>query len=291
VAALRAEIARLNQVGGPQPEPQPEPQPQPQPEPAPEPAPEPEPEPEPQPEPEPEVKPNAEAEPTSEQKPRIMIVGAPASGKGTQCERLVEKYGLKLIGTGDLLRAAVVAGTELGTSAKAHMDKGEVVPDELLLPVVIAGLTERGDGGARGGATGEVEGGWLLDGFPRTAEQAQALKDAGIMPDVLLVLDVPDEELTARTVHRRLDPVSGKLYHLKTDPPESEEVAARLVQRSADTVEKITDQLYHYNKHTDAICEVYAEQVRRVDADRKEEELSATIDEAIEESQRATTLG
>ena len=93
--------------------------------------------------------------------------------------------------------------------------------------------------------------GWLLDGFPRNLEQAEALREAGVMPDVLLVLEVPDEELTARCVDRRLDPVSGKIYHLKTDPPPAdEEVVSRLVQRGADQPEKVAEVLEKYRERT-----------------------------------------
>jgi adenylate kinase len=196
--------------------------------------------------------------------PRIIISGAPASGKGTQCERLVAKYGIKHISTGDLLRAAVVAETDLGKSAKGHMEKGELVPDELLIPLVAQGLSG-------------VSEGWLLDGFPRTEGQAQALKDAGILPDVLLVLDVPDEELTARCVDRRLDPVGGKIYHLKTNPPENDEIAARLVQRADDTAEKIQTRLKLYHENKDAVCSVFADQVRHVDGNRDADAVNAAI--------------
>ena len=201
--------------------------------------------------------------------PRIIIAGAPASGKGTQCERLVEKYGIKHISTGDLLRAAVVAETDLGKNAKGHMEKGELVPDELLIPLVAEGLT------------GVTEG-WLLDGFPRTQVQAQALKDAGILPDVLLVLDVPDEELTGRCVNRRMDPVSGKIYHLETNPPENDEVAARLVQRGDDTAEKIQTRLKLYHENKDAVCAVFADQVRRVDGNRAADEVSTAIGRIVD---------
>jgi adenylate kinase len=196
--------------------------------------------------------------------PRIIIAGAPASGKGTQCERLVAKYGIKHISTGDLLRAAVVAGTDLGKTAKGHMEKGELVPDELLIPLVAEGLSG-------------VSEGWLLDGFPRTQGQAQALKDTGVVPDVLLVLDVPDSELTGRCVDRRIDPVSGKIYHLKTNPPEDDEIAARLVQRADDTAEKIQTRLKLYHENKDAVCAVFADQVRHVDGNRAADEVSTAI--------------
>ena len=201
--------------------------------------------------------------------PRIIIAGAPASGKGTQCERIVEKYGIKHISTGDLLRAAVVAETELGQKAKGHMEKGELVPDELLIPLVADGLSA-------------TEEGWLLDGFPRTQPQAQALKDSGVVPDVLLVLDVPDEELTGRCVDRRLDPISGKIYHLKNNPPEDEEVAARLIQRSDDTAEKIQTRLRLYHENKDAVCAVFADQVRRVDGNRPAETVTAAIEKIVD---------
>ena len=211
----------------------------------------------------------AEASAAASSAPRIIIAGAPASGKGTQCERIVEKYGIKHISTGDLLRAAVVAETELGQKAKGHMEKGELVPDELLIPLVADGLSA-------------TEEGWLLDGFPRTQPQAQALKDSGVVPDVLLVLDVPDEELTGRCVDRRLDPISGKIYHLKNNPPEDEEVAARLIQRSDDTAEKIQTRLRLYHENKDAVCAVFADQVRRVDGNRPAETVTAAIEKIVD---------
>ena len=119
------------------------------------------------------------------QMPRIIIAGAPASGKGAQCERIRAKYGIDIIGTGDLLRAAVANDSnELGRAAKSYMDKGETVPDELLVPLVVERLIGHGNEEAQSR-------GWLLDGFPRTAEQAEALKSAGVVPDLLLVIDVP----------------------------------------------------------------------------------------------------
>ena len=199
----------------------------------------------------------------------VVIFGPPGVGKGTQSKHLAKRYGLCHISTGDLLRAAVVAETELGQQAKGHMEKGELVPDELLIPLVADGLSA-------------TEEGWLLDGFPRTQPQAQALKDSGVVPDVLLVLDVPDEELTGRCVDRRLDPISGKIYHLKNNPPEDEEVAARLIQRSDDTAEKIQTRLRLYHENKDAVCAVFADQVRRVDGNRPAETVTAAIEKIVD---------
>ena len=127
---------------------------------------------------------------------RLIICGAPASGKGTQCERIRERYGVVHLSTGDMLRAAVAVGTEVGCEAAAYMDKGALVPDDVIIDVVVERLSQP-DCRSRG---------WLLDGFPRTAAQAAALSAAGIVPDGVLLLDVPDDALVERVVGRRLDP-------------------------------------------------------------------------------------
>eukprot|EP01051_Picozoa_sp_SAG22_P004558 SAG22_NODE_247_length_13918_cov_7.885375_2_plen_1010_part_00 len=203
------------------------------------------------------------ADGASSTKYNIIICGAPASGKGGQCEMLVEKYKVKHVSTGDLLRAAVAAGSEAGLAAKAIMDEGKLVPDEMLVSVVAAGLKD-------------VTEGWLLDGFPRSKEQAQALKDAGVVPDVLLVLDVPDSVLVDKCVQRRLDPETGKMYHLATDPPPAD-VAERVIQRADDSEEKTLARLAQYNETKEAVCEVYAAQAKHVSADKDEAAVSADI--------------
>ncbi|PPD98259.1 hypothetical protein GOBAR_DD04686 [Gossypium barbadense] len=157
-----------------------------------------------------------------------MISGAPASGKGTQCELIVQKFGLVHISTGDLLRAEVSSGTEIGNKAKEFMNSGRLVPDEIVTAMVTVRLSRQD----------AKEKGWLLDGYPRSFAQAQSLEELNIRPDIYIVLDVPDEILIDRCVGRRLDPVTGKIYHLKNFPPESEEIKARLVTRADDTEEK-----------------------------------------------------
>ncbi|XP_064958937.1 probable adenylate kinase 5, chloroplastic isoform X2 [Musa acuminata AAA Group] len=160
---------------------------------------------------------------------KVMISGAPASGKGTQCQMLVEKYGLVHISTGDLLRAEVSSGTEIGKKAKEYMDTGMLVPDEIVTDMVVSRLSQKD----------VKEKGWLLDGYPRSSSQAGSLERMKIRPDIFIVLEVPDEILIDRCVGRRMDPVSGKIYHLKNFPPETEEISARLITRTDDTQEKV----------------------------------------------------
>ena len=152
----------------------------------------------------------------------VVICGAPASGKGTQCEMIKSEFGLVHLSTGDILRAAVQEGTPLGKTAKGYMDSGQLVPDELIIDVICARLKQE-DCQTQG---------WLLDGFPRTKTQADALTKAGMVPDCFLMLDVPEEILVERVTGRRTDPVTGKIYHMTFKPPETPEIAARVVQRS-----------------------------------------------------------
>ncbi|KAG5006612.1 hypothetical protein JHK85_025154 [Glycine max] len=139
------------------------------------------------------------------------------------------KFGLVHISTGDLLRAEVGAGTEIGNKAKEFMNAGQLVPDEIVTAMVAARLTRED----------AKQTGWLLDGYPRSYGQAQSLEKMQIRPNVYIVLDVPDEILIDRCVGRRLDPVTGKIYHLKFFPPDTEEIKARLITRPDDTEEKV----------------------------------------------------
>ncbi|CAN6876513.1 unnamed protein product [Brassica oleracea] len=167
---------------------------------------------------------------------KVMISGAPASGKGTQCELITQKYGLVHISAGDLLRAEIASGSENGRLAKEHMEKGQLVPNEIVVMMVKDRLSQ----------TDAEQNGWLLDGYPRSSSQATALKGFGFHPDLFIVLEVPEDILVERVVGRRLDPVTGKIYHLKYSPPETEEIAARLTQRFDDTEEKASLYLYIY---------------------------------------------
>jgi adenylate kinase len=195
--------------------------------------------------------------------PRIIIAGAPASGKGTQCEFIKEEWGCVHLSTGDMLRAAVAAGTPTGLKAKGYMDSGQLVPDEVIIGVIIDRLAE----------TDCVERGWLLDGFPRTRAQADALSAAGLVCDVFVLLDVPDSLLVERVCGRRSDPETGKIYHIKYSPPESAEVAARLTQRSDDTEEAISVRIAAFHKNLGAIMDVYSSCTVRVEGSRKPAEV------------------
>ncbi|KAL1194854.1 Adenylate kinase 5 [Cardamine amara subsp. amara] len=192
---------------------------------------------------------------------KVMISGAPASGKGTQCELIVQKFGLVHISTGDLLRAEVSSGTDIGKRAKEFMNSGSLVPDEIVIAMV-AGRLSREDAKERG---------WLLDGFPRSFAQAQSLEKLNVKPDIFLLLEVPDEILIERCVGRRLDPVTGKIYHIKNYPPESDEIKERLVQRPDDTEEKVKARLQIYKENSEAIISAYSDVMVKIDANRPKE--------------------
>eukprot|EP00752_Nemacystus_decipiens_P016468 g14721.t2 len=178
--------------------------------------------------------------------PKIIIAGAPASGKGTQCSLIKERYGVVHLSTGDMLREAVKNQTPVGMEAKGFMDAGKLVPDEVIIGIVRDRLNED-DCKAHG---------WLLDGFPRTRAQANALAAEGIKADSFLLLNVPDEMLIKRVVGRRLDPETGDIYHLEFSPPPAE-IVDRLVHRSDDTAEKAQVRLDQYHSNIAAIRECY----------------------------------
>ncbi|CAJ1941666.1 unnamed protein product [Cylindrotheca closterium] len=201
----------------------------------------------------------------------IIIAGAPASGKGTQCEVIKSELGVVHLSTGDMLRAAVAAETEVGKMAKDFMDSGKLVPDEVIIGIVKDRL----------GESDCKENGWLLDGFPRTQAQARALEDAGVSADCFLFLDVPDEMLVERVVGRRTDPVTGKIYHMKFSPPEDEEVLNRLEQRSDDTEEKVKVRLDQFHANVDAVKDSYTDIMVSIDGNRTPSEVSSEIIQTI----------
>lgn len=204
--------------------------------------------------------------------PRILIVGAPASGKGTQCASIVAKYGVVHISTGDMLREAVAKKSELGLSAQRYMDAGRLVPDEVVTAMLVGRLYEDDC----------VQKGWLLDGFPRTAAQADALYASGVMPDAVIVLDVPDEVLVRRVVGRRIDPETGDIYHLAFNPPTDPAVLARLIQRSDDNEDKALVRLDTFKKHSEAVEGRYTAVLTRVDGNREKAAVFESIQTAID---------
>eukprot|EP00607_Mallomonas_marina_P008857 CAMPEP_0182424304 /NCGR_PEP_ID=MMETSP1167-20130531/10489_1 /TAXON_ID=2988 /ORGANISM="Mallomonas Sp, Strain CCMP3275" /LENGTH=677 /DNA_ID=CAMNT_0024604011 /DNA_START=120 /DNA_END=2153 /DNA_ORIENTATION=+ len=208
--------------------------------------------------------------------PKIIIAGAPASGKGTQCSSIVGEFGVIHLSTGDILRAAVSAGTELGLKAKEYMDAGQLVPDELITGVIKDRLAEE-DCKTQG---------WLLDGFPRTAPQADALAAEGLVPDCFVMLDVPEEVLVERVTGRRTDPVTGKIYHMKFSPPEDAEIESRLVQRSDDTEEKIVVRFREFQKNIDAVKANYADREVWVDGTMSPDEVSQCLIAALTDAKK-----
>ncbi|KQJ94808.1 adenylate kinase, chloroplastic [Brachypodium distachyon] len=204
----------------------------------------------------------------------VMIAGAPASGKGTQCELIKAKYGLVHISAGDLLRAEIAAGSQNGKQAKEFMEKGQLVPDEIVVNMVKERLLQ----------SDAQEKGWLLDGYPRSNSQAMALETLGIRPDIFILLDVPDELLVERVVGRRLDPVTGKIYHLKYSPPENEEIASRLTQRFDDTEEKVKLRLQTHYQNIESLESIYEDVIVKVKGDTTVDDVFAEINKLLTSS-------
>eukprot|EP00933_Yihiella_yeosuensis_P004901 TRINITY_DN109308_c0_g1_i1.p1 TRINITY_DN109308_c0_g1~~TRINITY_DN109308_c0_g1_i1.p1 ORF type:complete len:321 (-),score=92.63 TRINITY_DN109308_c0_g1_i1:149-1111(-) len=192
----------------------------------------------------------------------VVIAGPPAAGKGTQCEKIKEKYGFVHISTGDILRENVKAGTELGLKAKGYMESGKLVPSELIVDLVKDRL-----------AKDDVkEKGCLLDGFPRAPDQAQAMVDAGIAVQKFLLIQVPDDTLVERGCGRRLDPETGDIYHLKFKPPPAD-IVDRLVHRSDDQETAIRERLKIYHSQVDGITPFFEEVVVKLDGTGKPDEV------------------
>lgn len=181
---------------------------------------------------------------------RIILLGAPGAGKGTQAQFLCETYGIPQISTGDMLRAAVAAGTELGQQAKAIMDSGGLVSDDLIINLVKDRLQQP-----------DCANGCLFDGFPRTIPQAQAMVDADINVDHVIEIDVNDEEIVSRLSGRRVHPGSGRVYHIVHQPPQAEgvddETGEPLIQREDDKEETIRKRLAVYQEQTQPLVNFY----------------------------------
>ncbi|PWW44659.1 adenylate kinase [Melaminivora alkalimesophila] len=183
---------------------------------------------------------------------RLILLGAPGAGKGTQAAFICQKFGIPQISTGDMLRAAVKAGTPLGLQAKAVMDAGQLVSDDLIINLVKERIAEP-----------DCAEGFLFDGFPRTIPQAEALKQAGVKLDYVLEIDVPFEAIIERMSGRRSHPASGRTYHLKFNPPKVEGVddvtGEPLVQRDDDKEETVKKRLEVYSQQTRPLVDYYSE--------------------------------
>jgi adenylate kinase len=181
---------------------------------------------------------------------RLILLGAPGAGKGTQANFIKEKYNIPQISTGDMLRAAIKAGTELGVAAKKVMDAGGLVSDDIMIGLVKDRLTQP-----------DCANGYLFDGFPRTIAQADAMKEAGINVDYVLEIAVPDESIIERMDGRRCHPGSGRVYHVKFNPPKTagkDDITGEdLVQRDDDKAETVKKRLDVYHNQTEVLLSYY----------------------------------
>jgi adenylate kinase len=183
---------------------------------------------------------------------RLILLGPPGAGKGTQANYIKEKFGIPQISTGDMLRAAVKAGTPLGLAAKKVMDAGGLVSDDLIIGLVKDRLKES-----------DCANGYLFDGFPRTTPQADAMKDAGVGIDYVLEIDVPDSAIVERMSGRRVHPASGRTYHVKFNPPKvagkDDVTGDDLIQRDDDKEETVIKRLTIYHDQTKVLVNYYGE--------------------------------
>ncbi|ELY57532.1 adenylate kinase [Natronolimnohabitans innermongolicus] len=207
--------------------------------------------------------------------PRILILGAPGAGKGTQSANIVEEFDVDHITTGDALRAnkdmdISDMDTEYDTP-REYMDQGELVPDEVVNAIVDEALNQAD--------------GFVLDGYPRNLEQAEELEGMTDL-DLALYLDVSEDELVHRLTGRRMDPETGEIYHVEYNPPEDEEIEARLEQRDDDTEETVKERLRVFRENTEPVIEFYDEQgdLERVDGEQAPEEVWEEVKETIEDA-------
>jgi adenylate kinase len=181
---------------------------------------------------------------------RLILLGPPGAGKGTQAQFITGRFGIPQISTGDMLRAAIKAGTPLGLAAKKVMDAGQLVSDETVIALVKERLAQP-----------DCARGYLFDGFPRTIPQAEAMKAAAVAIDYVLEIDVPDEEIVARMGGRRVHLASGRTYHVKFNPPKAADrddvTGEPLVQRADDREETVRKRLEVYHAQTQALVDYY----------------------------------
>lgn len=180
---------------------------------------------------------------------RLVLIGPPGSGKGTQAKRLVTKLGIPHVSSGDMLREAISKETSLGLKARSYVEQGALVPDQLVIGMLIERVSEP-----------DCQEGFLLDGFPRTLRQAEeldiALTEADVLLDHVPLIELPDEEIVVRITGRRMDPETGRIYHLQFDPPPPG-ILPRLIQRSDDTEVTARNRIEKYHSQTGPIIPFY----------------------------------
>ena len=181
---------------------------------------------------------------------RLILLGPPGAGKGTQAQVIRQKFAIPQIATGDMLRAAVKAGTPLGVAAKKVMDSGQLVSDDIIIGLVKERLKEP-----------DCKRGYLFDGFPRTIPQAEAMQAAKVALDYVLEIDVEDQEIIERMIGRRVHPASGRTYHVSFNPPKTEDrddiTGEPLVQRDDDREETVRKRLEVYRQQTRPLVDYY----------------------------------
>ena len=184
---------------------------------------------------------------------KVLLLGAPGAGKGTQAQFVTRAFGIPQISTGDMLRAAVKAGTPLGLEAKKIMDEGGLVRDDIIVGMVKERIAQP-----------DCKNGFLFDGFPRTLAQAEALREAGIALDAVIEIDVPDDIVIERISGRRIHQPSGRSYHVKFNPPKTEgkddETGEELIQRPDDNEETVKKRLAEYHSQTEVLLGFYGSQ-------------------------------
>ena len=182
----------------------------------------------------------------------LILMGAPGAGKGTQAEIISEKFQIPAISTGEILRAAIKAGTELGKTAQSFMDSGNLVPDEVVIGIIKEHLS-----------SDACKNGFILDGFPRSVAQAEALESLGVKIDAVLAIEVEDERIVARMGGRRVCPACGASYHVSYNPPAQEGICdkcfAELIIRKDDAAETVRNRLVTYHNQTEPLKAFYAE--------------------------------
>ena len=207
---------------------------------------------------------------------RLILIGPPGAGKGTQAEHLVEQLQVPHISSGDMLRAAVAAGTDLGRQADGFMKAGQLVPDELVIAMIVERTSQP-----------DCVRGFILDGFPRTRPQAEALAvdlgKAAVTLDAVVLIEVPDSHILERVTGRRMDPETGDIYHVQFRPPPAD-IASRCAQRKDDTESACTARLEKYHAETAPIIPFYEEQglLTRIDGDTTPELVTARIAEKLD---------
>ena len=200
----------------------------------------------------------------------IVLFGPPGAGKGTQASRISSLTGKPQVSTGDMLRAAVASGSELGAEAKGYMEAGLLVPDEVIIGLISERLQEP-----------DAVSGLLLDGYPRTIAQAEALAEVEEV-SVVISIEVPDEAIVERIVGRRMDPETGKIYHIRFNPPPAE-LSERVIQRKDDNEDTVWNRLSAYHEQTAPLADWYEQRgvLVRIDGNRSIEAVGNAIEDAI----------